>query len=121
MDPITTLSPFAATRYQGAVRPPAADEAARTPAATGSAPQQPPQPVPSAAVTFSRRAQELAAQEADDDAQAQRATVAVDATQEAQRTQAAQTAARLQSGGARAEADAQLRRAYSEPQGIASR
>jgi len=120
MDSVTTLAPSAAVRYQGAARN--ADDPAHERAAAANAQPQQPQ---STTVTLSRRAQELAAREAQDDAraaaEAQQSASAADAAQEARRTQTAQADQTAQAAQANERADIQLRRAYADPDGAAAR
>ena len=124
MDSVTALAPSVAARYQGTAR--SLDDPARGQAAAANA-QQP--PTPATTVTLSRRAQELAARERQDEtqddaraaAQAQQSASAAEAAQEARRTQTAQVAERADADSTRAQAYAQLRRAYANPEGAGAR
>ncbi len=123
MDSVNAIAPSSASRYQGVPR----NGSQRDEPVAGSAQQQ---PTPSATtVTLSRRAQELASRQADDDARAatetQQATDAAEAAQEARRTQAMQAAEQAaqqaDASSPRAQADAQLRRAYAGAEGSYAR
>ena len=122
MDSVSSLAPSATNRYQGVGR--SDDSAPRERPAAANAPQ----PAASTTVTLSRRAQELAARESEDDtraAEAQQAASAADAAQEARRLQQAQSdeqaTQQADASSPRAQAEAQMRRAYADNEGSVAR
>lgn len=123
MDSVSSLAPSATNRYQGVGR--SDDSAPRERPAAANAPQ----PAASTTVTLSRRAQELAARDSEDDtraaAEAQQAASAADAAQEARRLQQAQSdeqaTQQADASSPRAQAEAQMRRAYADNEGSVAR
>jgi hypothetical protein len=127
MNSVSVFATSSPTVYPSVARSSHASDGSRPREAAGGSEADPSSPA--SRVTLSRRAQELAAREASEqtrtEAEMQRMDSASDAAQEARRVRMSQAddvaAQHSDAASPRAQAVAQLRRAYAEPQGSVAR